>query len=214
APTPVPSTTLLPAQAAQQVLALIEPSTNVTTDHTGSVAGRATYTLVLTPKDARSRVGSVRIALDGKTRVPLSVQVFARGQDRPALDVSFTRVDFGVPDDSNFNFQPAADVKVTQTPTPTGVGGPAEKAEQRALSSTGSGWTAVTEATIASSPAQAAELVSQAGLVLGNLQAVSGPWGSGKLLVTPLVTALITNQGKLYAGAVDPALLYQAAEGK
>ena len=209
-----PAPSLVPAAAAQQLLTLIEPSTNVTTDHTGSVAGRSTYTLVLVPKDARSRVGSVRVALDGKTKVPLSVQVFARGQDRAALDISFTRVDFAVPDDSNFTFRPASDVKVTETPKPTGVVGHAQTAEQRALTSTGTGWTSVVEVNAASSPAAAAKLISQAGAVLGNLKEVSGSWGKGKLLDTPLFTALLTDQGKVYVGAVDPELLYQAAAGK
>jgi outer membrane lipoprotein-sorting protein len=205
---------LVPAQAAQQLLALVEPSTEVTTDHTGTVAGRATYTLVLRPKDARSRVGSVRIALDGKTEVPLSVQIFARGQDRPALDVSFSRVDFSVPDDSNFTFQPAADVKVTQSRQPTGVVGDPQSAQVQPLSGSGNGWTTVIGLQIADTPAQAAKLVDQADQLLGTLTDVSGSWGKGKLLNTPLVTALLTDQGKVYLGAVDPPLLYQAAEGK
>jgi hypothetical protein len=72
----------------------------------------------------------------------------------------------------------------------------------------------VIELQIADTPAQAAQLVDQAGQLLGTLTDVSGSWGKGKLLNTPLVTALLTDQGKVYLGAVDPPLLYQAAEGK
>src|SRR5262245_54511434 len=62
--TPVspPGMATTPQQAAQAALKAIGPSTQVTTDPTAQVAGRSAYELVLTPRDARSLVGSVRIA--------------------------------------------------------------------------------------------------------------------------------------------------------
>jgi len=43
---------------------------------------------------------------------------------------------------------------------------------------------------------------------------VSGSWGSGRLLQTSLVSVLITDGGRAYAGAVQPSVLYAAASAK
>jgi len=40
---------------------------------------------------------------------------------------------------------------------------------------------------------------------------VSGAWGSGRLLRTSLVSALITDNGRMFVGAVQPSVLYAAA---
>jgi len=48
--------------------------------------------------------------------------------------------------------------------------------------------------------------------VTRSLQRVSGDWGSGRLLTSRLVSALITDDGRLLVGAVPPQLLYQAAK--
>jgi hypothetical protein len=48
----------------------------------------------------------------------------------------------------------------------------------------------------------------------GVLQAarhVSGPWGSGRLLRTPLISMLVTSNGRVLVGAVAPDVLYRAA---
>ena len=50
------------------------------------------YELVLAPKDTRSLVGQVRLAVDAETSVPLRVQVFGRDSaDGPAFSVGFSR---------------------------------------------------------------------------------------------------------------------------
>src|SRR5215469_12555489 len=64
---------LTPQQAANEALAAVGKTTVVSVDSTASVAGQAAYQLVLAPRDARSTIGSVRIAIDGKTSVPLRV---------------------------------------------------------------------------------------------------------------------------------------------
>jgi hypothetical protein len=47
--------------------------------------------------------------------------------------------------------------------------------------------------------------------ILGSLPAVSGDWGSGRLLQSALFSVLITDDGRIIAGAVAPDLLYTAA---
>jgi outer membrane lipoprotein-sorting protein len=217
APTPTETATITPEQAAQQALDLVDPSTNVSTDRTGIVAGRAVYTLVLTPKDTRSRVASVRISIDGQHKLPLSMQIYARGGSHPALDVSFTRIDFSVPGDEYFTFAPPADAKTAQPkqsgpPEPFGAG--TEKSANPSITPIGSGWTTVGKVVGVPSLTDIGKQNKDAGLLLGKLPAVQGSWGQGKLFESALVTALFTNDGRVYFGAVDPDILYKAAKQK
>ena len=73
------------AGGASQALAAIDPTTAVTVDGTARVAGRSAYQLILKPKDTRSLVGSVAIAIDAKTDVPLRVEIFAKGAQVPGV---------------------------------------------------------------------------------------------------------------------------------
>ena len=79
----VPAMPLTPQQAARQALAETGPATIVRVDPTVTVAGQAAYQLVLAPRSSRSLIGQVRIAIDSRRRVPLRVQVFARGAATP-----------------------------------------------------------------------------------------------------------------------------------
>jgi hypothetical protein len=49
------------------------------------------------------------------------------------------------------------------------------------------------------------------GALLQSATRVSGPWGSGRLLRTSLLSVLITSHGRILIGAVTPDVLYQAA---
>ena len=103
-----------PEEAAQQVLKTLEPTTTVTTDSAVEVAGRPAYELVLTPRDAATLVGQVRIAIDATEHIPLRLQVIPRGGADPAFEVAFTRVSFARPDDAEFRFTPPPGVTVKE----------------------------------------------------------------------------------------------------
>jgi outer membrane lipoprotein-sorting protein len=109
-----------PQAAAERALAAIDPTTVVVVDRTARVAGRAAYQLLLTPKDSRSLIGSVQIAIDAATSVPLRVQIFAKGAKSPAFEVGFTSVHFNIPNSSVFEFVPPAGAQVEQDTTPFG----------------------------------------------------------------------------------------------
>ena len=100
-----------PQQAADQALALAGQSTEVSVDGTAMVAHRRAYELVLAPKDTRSLVGQVRIAMDAERSVPLRVRVFAKGANQPAFEVGFTQVSFATPGDEQFRFVPPKGAK-------------------------------------------------------------------------------------------------------
>ncbi|MFL6056216.1 MAG: LolA family protein [Actinoallomurus sp.] len=239
-PEAAPSKTpLTPQQAADQALAAVDKSTDVRVDPTSSVAGRGAYELVLTPKDGRSLIGRVRLALDGKTYVPLRVQVFARGSNSPAIQIGFTSVTFSKPAAANFSFTPPAGAKVVRQdaskPAPgakvmpphvPGAKAPDAKTLQKKVqagrqaadtSTIGSGWTVVKRLTLPKDTPQNGQKNVQNGMLSALQKAatpVSGSWGSGRLLRTKLVSALLTDDGRVYVGAVTPDLLEQAAAHK
>jgi outer membrane lipoprotein-sorting protein len=201
-----------PAVAAKQALAAIDPTTEVAVDGTGYVADRPVYELSLTPRDARSLVGSVRLAVDSETSVPLRVRVFARGAQEPAFETGFTDVQFEQPAASVFSFTAPAGAKVTEGGTPAA-------GTDRSATTTkptdgdrpdvvGSGWTAV--AVLHGVDLGALGEDQTANAVLRGTTEVSGSFGSGRLLRTALVSVLIVGD-TAYLGAVDPAVLEQAA---
>jgi outer membrane lipoprotein-sorting protein len=210
---PDSTSTVTPAEAAEQTLAMIDPSTIVTTERTDVVAGRPAYTLVLTPKDARTRIGKVRISLDGVTKMPVSVQVFTRNSGTPAIDVSFTRIDFSVPDDGNFTFVPPAGALIKQgsssAPTESQPAAGSPRVETR-----GSGWLTVFKVTGVGSLSDISNRSKDLGVIIGALPQVTGSWGTGRLFRSALVSGLFTSDGSIYLGAVDPDVIYAAAGRK
>jgi outer membrane lipoprotein-sorting protein len=113
-----------PTKAAEQALAKISPSTAVRVDRTAEVAGRSAYQLDLTPRDSRSLIGSVRIALDSKTSLPLRVEIFARtSPNQPAFAVGFTSISMSPPSASTFDFTKPPSASV-QAPPLSGLGSP------------------------------------------------------------------------------------------
>ncbi len=104
---------LTPQQAAQQVLAAVGKTTTVSVDSNVTVAGQPAYELVLAPKDSRSLVGQVQIAIDGKNGVPLRLQVYARDASSPAFQVGYTVVQFVTPAPADLSFSPPPGAKVS-----------------------------------------------------------------------------------------------------
>jgi hypothetical protein len=46
---------------------------------------------------------------------------------------------------------------------------------------------------------------------LGQLKAAHGAWGQGRVLSSALLSVLVTDDGRVFAGAVDASALYSAA---
>jgi len=217
---PAPSAeSLTPQQAAEKALAAIDPSTKVTVDGTASVAGRDAYELVLQPRDTRSLVGDVRLAIDSETGVPLRVQVNAAGSTgRPAFETAFTSVSFAKPSASVFRFSPPPGAHVSELGS-SGPSGLSDKADRAGTPGSGprvigSGWTAVLETTGVSLPSGGGgqhDGESPLGALTKAMTPVSGAYGHGQLLRTKLLSVLLLDDGRLLVGAVPPAVLEQAA---
>lgn len=223
---PLSAAALVPQQLAARALAAADPGTDVTVGGSGRVADRTTYELVVTPADPGTRVASVHIDVDGVTKVPLAVRVYARGQDAPAVDVAFAAVSFRRPAASLFHFAPPADATVVDGRAPDVLGAVAEGAVRAATM--GGGWSAVVRVPAAAAvpSARSAQSVgspprssgrSSARSAVGEVAAlpafrrVHGAWGSGRVVECALLSALVTDDGRVFVGAVDPAALYRAA---
>jgi outer membrane lipoprotein-sorting protein len=222
-PSPSPTESLTPQQAAKQALAAIDPTTKVTVDGTASVAGRSAYELVLAPRDARSLVGDVRIAVDSKTSVPLRVQVHAAGATgRPAFETAFTSVSFAKPSASVFRFSPPPGAKVTTSGTSSANEGVNDAARGAARKVIGEGWTAVLEFPNVSLPSGgrgprdegSASASEQLSALRRAMTPVSGAFGTGQVLRTKLVSVLLLDDGRAFIGAVKPSVLEQVAAAK
>lgn len=212
-----------PQQLAEQALKAIDPTTTVSVARNVTVAGRPAYDLVLTPKDDRSLVGEVTIAVDAKTWTPLQVAVTADGQTKPALSAGFTTVDFSVPAASTFTFSAPKGTKITEhtvtAPSKSDRAQARKHAKDAAARTTvvGKGWTSVVIAKADTAPGKSGSGKSGSGRsgndqTLQALPRVSGSWGSGRLLSGALFSAVITDDGRVAVGAVRPQLLYDALQ--
>ena len=216
-PTGLPST---PQEAADAALAAIDPTTTVTTTGAAKVAGRDAYELVLSPKDSASLIGQVRLAIDAEHHIPLRVDVYAKNATSPAVRVAFQQISFTTPADSQFKFNPPPGVKVTDS-TPDQVAkeheSAAKAAEAKRPAGTsgpkviGKGWTSVVTAKM---PTTQDAKSSQVTGVLNMLPKASGSWGTGHVFAGSLFSVLIVDDGRVFAGAVAPETLYQAAAAK
>lgn len=226
-PSPAEGAGLTPREAAERALAMIDPTTEVTVDGTAEVAGRPAYLLLLSPRDAGSLVNQVRLAVDSETSVPLQVQVLAKGAAEPAFETGFTAVTFEDPADSVFTFTPppGATVKERDLPRGMGAGPDADGVAKGPMSQhggpdgleghdgptvVGSGWTSVVVLQ-GTNGITGEDRNAQLAALLRAAEPVTGPYGSGRILRTALVTALLLDDGRVLIGAVTPEVLEAAA---
>jgi outer membrane lipoprotein-sorting protein len=222
---------LTPQQLAQQLLAAVDPTTKVTVDGTKSVAGRAAYTLVLTPKQHGTLVGRVEIAVDSTNGAPLQVALYPVGGGSPVFELGFTSVSFSAPADSRFTFTAPKGATVqelsgAQSQSSAKSGVPTQS--QLAPQTLGTAWLSVVELHGVNLSKLAAGASGQSGgsrgqgndtglfngdissylnTLIGAGKSVHGAFGTGKLYTTNFLSILITDDGRLFAGAVTPAVL-------
>ena len=142
------------------------------------------------------------------------------------LDVGYTRVSFARPPASTFAYKPGKGVKVTEGKAPEKNGAterkgtPGAMPELGAPTFLGTGWDTVavlkTPEPSAVSPLKAplrgdgkggrtnrSEQPDMGAILGGFGKQVSGSFGKGTLFHTRLVNVLLTDDGTVYAGAVD-----------
>jgi len=241
-----------PVDVAVAVLAMLRRDSTVRVDPTAMVADRAAYQLVLDPVPTeRTLLREVRVAVDGRTRLPLEVSVLANGSTEPALRIGFSEISFGAQDPALFAFTPAPGVQVqrmaprpadpAQIQPPAGAANPSDPSavEPSAVGPSavgpsavdgtdlggsaliGRGWDTVllsrvrpaTRLTGAASGPGADNRPRHTGAVdlLRRISSpISGPWGQGRLVSTPIGNTVITTDGRLATGAVPAQVLTEA----
>ncbi|MFE1912150.1 LolA family protein [Streptomyces anandii] len=217
----VPAT---PKDFADQALKAADDTTSVTVDGTAQIAGRDAYRLVLKPKHASgTTVGVISIAVDAKTGMPLKFTLTPAGGGAAVVDAGFTQVSFAKPAASTFDFTPPKGAKVTEEKDKAGKGG--ERSHEMAPSHKdlgksgapkviGKGWNSI--AVIDSGAKGGIPSSSGKGDLSGFIGSlgdhVSGKFGKGTVFSTRLINALITDDGKVYVGAVTKDALVKAAD--
>ncbi|KOX12131.1 hypothetical protein ADK67_47560 [Saccharothrix sp. NRRL B-16348] len=224
-----------PVTLSRQVVAAIQQYSDVTVDGTARVANRPVYELVLTPKPTEKTVlREVRVAVDSELRVPLRVAVLTNGTDAPAMQVGFSELNVGPQDASLFAFTPPAGAKVTEPEVDAPSAEDKAAAEQAFTEANpqviGEGWDVVLAARVPDdaltglADAQReqgqregrwqergqGEDVDVQGLLKQLGKQVSGDWGSGTLITTRVGGVLITDDGRVAAGAVPEQVLVDA----
>jgi outer membrane lipoprotein-sorting protein len=222
----VPEPIKTPDQLAKDLLDQINPSTAVSVTTPEYVAGRAVYELVLQPRAAESTIDHVGISIDSATGLPLRVSIFAKslppGHSKLALQLGFTSVSFSRPAASTFKFTPPPGSTVT-TKNETAGSHPASSDQTKSdlansdqsgtdqittpsagqTVTVGKDWSTVAIFTNVQLPRQAYE-------VLRSATVVTGPFGSGRLVQSTLVNALVLDDGRIAVGAVTPQALEAA----
>ncbi|MFG2790477.1 outer membrane lipoprotein carrier protein LolA [Streptomyces sp. NPDC048419] len=226
----VPAT---PKDFTEEALKSVDDTTSVTVQGTAQVAGRDAYRLVVKPKQSGSTVGQITVAVDAKTGMPLKFTLTPSSGGSAVIDAGFTQVSFARPSSSTFDFTPPKGAKVTEddkaghgraghgraghelkgTDQAPGSGKDLAKGAD-GMKVLGKGWNSIaTFDTGGKGVPSGSEAGGQFGGFLDSLgDKVSGKFGSGTVFKTRLINALITDDGKVYVGAVDKAALVKAAD--
>jgi outer membrane lipoprotein-sorting protein len=199
-----PAEALTPAALASGALSSLDADTTRSVDDDVVVADRPAYELVLTPHSRATKIGSVRVAIDGATKVPLGVQIYPKGSSSAAIDVAFTSIRFGMPAERNFDFVPPPSATVSKVSSTL-------RARSAGAVVAGSGWTTVYRLHAVNRHADKTPLVADE---FHAMSVVSGHWGKGRIVQSPMLSMLVTKNGRVYAGTVRPAQLYAVAASR
>jgi outer membrane lipoprotein-sorting protein len=223
-----------PKELADEVLKAAGDTTSITVDGTAKVAGRDAYQLVIKPKQTGSTVESVKIAVDAANGTPLKFTLSSVEGGKPVVDAGFTKVDFAKPAASDFTFEAPKGAKVTEGAAEKaadedklpegfeegfpGLGKGLGKdfgfgfGSGEGLNVIGEGWTTIAKLDTGAPAPRTDEAPKEIQGFLDSFgDKVTGTFGSGTVFKTKLVNALLTDDGKVYVGAVTKDALVDAA---
>ncbi|MET7483092.1 sigma-E factor regulatory protein RseB domain-containing protein [Streptomyces sp. NPDC005538] len=210
-----------PKGLTDEALKSIDDTTSVTVDGTEHVAGRDAYKLLIKPKQSGTTVGAISIAVDSKTGLPLKFTLTPASGGAAVVDVGFTQLSLSKPAASTFDFKTPKGAKVTTEDSATKAA-PDHSAKSDEdlgkglddLTVLGKGWNSIATFDTGGQgvPTGSSAGGGDLGGFLGSLgDQVKGDFGSGTVFSTRLVNALVTDDGKVYVGAVNKSALVKAA---
>lgn len=220
-----------PEAVANYLMEQIGESTSVSVGKDHRVAGRTAYQLIAQPNANNSLIESVVVSVDSETGMALDVKVYSKEQEAPAFEVGFESISFEVPSPSMFSFTPPAGTIIETLEVPAELEAELEKLKAEAdftdLSEDqkadlkaqleaeygeapkteliGEGWESVMY--LSAIPAQVPMELLENELFADLMTTVAG----GKVFSTPVMNILITDSGKVYAGAVTISFLQEVA---
>ncbi|WP_405843029.1 LolA family protein [Streptomyces sp. NBC_01518] len=216
-----------PKGLTDEALKSVDDTTSVTVDGTEHVAGRDAYKLLIKPKQTGTTVGTISVAVDAKTGLPLKFTLTPASGGAAVVDVGFTQLSLSKPAASTFDFKTPKGAKVTTedsagkaapTPDHSGKAGKSDEGLGKGADEPtviGKGWNsiAVFETGGQGVPSGSSSGSGDLGGFLNSLgDQVKGDFGKGTVFSTRLVNALITDDGKVYVGAVTKSALVKAAD--
>ena len=101
-----------PVAAIDNFVQKLAPDATLVVSDPVNVAGQSCYVLSLIPKATNTIFGSVQVAIDSETYLPLKIDVYAKGTAKPVLTAGFTSVSYSELADSIFTFTPPPTAKV------------------------------------------------------------------------------------------------------
>ncbi len=99
---------MLPAALGRRLLSGAGPK-EVRLAGTERVAGHEAVTLAVTPRDRRTLVERIEVAVEPRTGLPLRVEVTARGRSRPDVVSEFLDLRLARPAEARLRFRPPSD---------------------------------------------------------------------------------------------------------
>lgn len=205
----LPADISTPAEAAQFVLDTLDDTSTISLAENVRVADRAAYQVRVTPDDDETLIGSLAIAVDAETGLPLRVLIEAVGQDAPAFSLAITQLDLSTPDPALFAFTPPPGATVEEAPTPewptTADAGSLEMADAESMPQPTvlqSGWSTIVELPTGTVPAE---------FDTAMLEQFAVSVDGGYALSTSLATIFVTDDGRVLVGTVPLAVLQAAA---
>ena len=118
--------------AIQKQISQFVQHANVSGAIPSDVAGRAAYTVRVSPKHDGGLLGRAELAWDAARGVPLKFAIFARGQRSPVIELKATDISYGKVPASDFNVSPPSDAKIVRVNVPAGSTHAAEAAGKHA----------------------------------------------------------------------------------
>jgi outer membrane lipoprotein-sorting protein len=222
-----------PQEVTPELLAAVAEGASIEVGIDHRVAGRGAYQLIVTPDAPESTVAYATLSIDAETGIGLQVQVYAKGQEEPAVSIGFESISFATPDASLFEFSAPAGTTIVdaneladelenlegfdkaalqeklETAKLEGIDKESLKAEYEAMENApeilGEGWASVLSVSAMTDQLPMDMLENE--LFEGLITEVEG----GKLFSTPLVNILITDDGRILAGAVSVDYLISVA---
>lgn len=197
-----------PQAVADYVMSQIGDSSEVTVGVDHYKAGRTAYELIVKPNSSVSLVDSVVLSIDSETAVPLAATVYSVEQTEPAIQVGFESISFADQDENLFTFTAPAGTEVTnldEMQVPEYEAPEKEPIEGEKPQVVGEDWESVV--VMPAGDASVLAEIQDNQLLTSLLKPVAG----GVAFETPLVKVLITNDGRIFAGAVTLSHLQKLA---